>query len=84
MTELQEVAVCLAPLCLELVAPLARLAILALAAVRASWLAFSWAACAVKLVIRKREYIIPIHFIMYPLSLSIIDNINYPKSKLFD
>jgi len=44
MTELQEVAVCLAPLCLELVAPLARLAILALAAVRASWLAFSWAA----------------------------------------
>lgn len=44
MTELQEVAVCLAPLCLELVAPLARLAILVLAALRASWLAFSWAA----------------------------------------
>ena len=46
MTEVQEVAVCLAPLCLELVAPLARLAIFALAAVRASLLAFSWAACS--------------------------------------
>ena len=45
---LQEVAVCLAPLCLELVAPLARLAILVLAAVRASLLAFSWAACGEK------------------------------------
>lgn len=48
MTEVQEVAVSLAPLCLELVAPLARLAILVLALVRASLLAFSWAACREK------------------------------------
>ena len=48
MTEVQEVAVSLAPLCLELVAPLARLAILVLALVRASLLAFSWAACSEK------------------------------------
>ena len=45
ITEVQVVAVCLAPLCLELVAPVARLAILVLAAVRASLLAFNWAAC---------------------------------------
>ena len=44
MTSLQEVAVCLTPLCLKLVAPLARLAILFFAAVRASIFAFSWAA----------------------------------------
>ena len=44
MTSVQEVAVCLMPLCLKLVAPLARLAILFLAAVRASIFAFSWAA----------------------------------------
>ena len=44
MTSLQEVAVCLMPLCLKLVAPLARLAILFFAAVRASIFAFSWAA----------------------------------------